>query len=139
MKRRRTTNGSFYLIVFAESHDEDDRSDIFEAMDPFLSFRSLSADVEDTKVEIFEGEIDLDDAGGFHSCAKNILRARQVLRQSDLVEFIEEVFSRIVQLIFVRTIETLLNPIVVPQLLHSVEQLAFERLRVGHSRDLVQD
>ena len=129
----------FYLIVFTECHDEDNRRDIFEAMNPFLSFRSLSSDVEDPKVEIFEGEIDLDDARRLHSCSKNILCTRQILRRADLVEFIEEIFGRIVQLIFVRPIETLLNSVVVPQLLHRVEQFAFERFGVGHPRDLVQD
>ena len=73
------------LIVFAQSHDEDDGGDIFEAMNPFLSLRSLAADVEDTKVEIFKGEIDLDDAGGFNSSAKNILGAGQVLVRADLI------------------------------------------------------
>jgi hypothetical protein len=35
-----------HLVIFAQSHTEDNRSHIFEAMDPFLALASLPADVK---------------------------------------------------------------------------------------------
>lgn len=34
------------LVVFAQSHAEDDGGDVFEAMDPLLSLAALTTDIE---------------------------------------------------------------------------------------------
>jgi hypothetical protein len=35
-----------HLVIFAQSYTEDNRSHIFEAMDPFLALAPLSTDVK---------------------------------------------------------------------------------------------
>lgn len=61
------------LIVLGHGHAEDDGRDVFEAVDPLFPLGPLPAHVEQLKVEVLEGEVDLHDARGFHSRPEDVL------------------------------------------------------------------
>ena len=66
-----------HLVVFAQSHAEDDRCDVLETVDPFFALGPLAAHVEQTKVEVLEREVDLHNTGCCHAGAQYVLLAGQ--------------------------------------------------------------
>lgn len=62
-----------HLIVLRHGYAKDDGGHILEAVDPLLSLRPLSTDVEQFEVQVLEGEVHLDNASGFDASSQNIL------------------------------------------------------------------
>lgn len=61
-----------HLIVLGDGDEEHDRRDILEAMNPLLSFRPLSTDVEHAILELADLERSLGDSRRFDSRAQDI-------------------------------------------------------------------
>jgi hypothetical protein len=79
-----------HLIVLGHGDTEDDGGDVFEAVDPLLSFGSLTAHVEQLEVEVLERKVHLDNAGGLHSGPQNVLFGRHVLLSSKSIQIVQE-------------------------------------------------
>ena len=52
-----------HLVVLAQSNQEDQCSDVFEAMDPFLSLRPLTANIKEAVGELSDAEGSFGNAG----------------------------------------------------------------------------
>jgi hypothetical protein len=50
-----------YLIVFAECNTKYDGGHVLETVDPLFALGTLASYVKETKVEVLEREVDLDD------------------------------------------------------------------------------
>ena len=46
-----------HLVVLAQRHEEHQRRDVLETVDPLLSLRALSADVEDLVRQLAYGQV----------------------------------------------------------------------------------
>ena len=67
-----------HLIVLAQTDQENQRGDVLEAVNPFLSFTPLSTDIEQSVRELADFEHRLCDTRGLHTRAQNVLVCRQV-------------------------------------------------------------
>lgn len=67
------------LIVFADGDEEEDDSDVFETMDPFLSFGTLTTDVEHSVGEVLDVESCFGDTRRLDPGAQYILVGREVI------------------------------------------------------------
>ena len=78
------------LVVFRHGHTEDDGGDILETVDPFFSLWSLAAHVEQLEVEVFEWEVNLDNARGLDPGPQDILLSGLVVLRSQAVQIVKE-------------------------------------------------
>ena len=70
------------------------------------------------EVEALEGEVRLDDAGGFDARAQHVLLRRHVRLRRDAVQRVQVVGGAVVQLVLARPREAVLHAAVHPQPLH---------------------
>jgi len=73
------------LIVLGDGDQEQDSSDILEAVDPFLSLGSLSTNVKHAISQILNDEGGFCDTGGFDSRPEDVLVIWHVVMGSDAV------------------------------------------------------
>ena len=78
------------LVVFRHGHTEDNGGDILETVDPFFSLWSLAAHVEQLEVEVFEWEVNLDNARGLDPGPQDILLSGLVVLRSQAVQIVKE-------------------------------------------------
>jgi hypothetical protein len=95
------------LIVLAECYAEDDRCDIFEAVDPLLSLTSLTTHIKHASrvlvkrqlilkgyyalyAELAHLESCLVNTSGLRSCAQDVCLCGSVVWRCDSIDFIEE-------------------------------------------------
>ena len=78
------------LVVFRHGYTEDDGGDILETVDPFFSLWSLAAHVEQLEVEVFEWEVNLDNARGLDPGPQDILLSGLVVLRSQAVQIVKE-------------------------------------------------
>lgn len=76
-------------IVAGQRNAEDDGSDTFETVNPFLPFGSLPADIDQREVQPFECELGFDDAGRFDSRSKHVLLSRLVVDLTDAIQIVQ--------------------------------------------------
>lgn len=77
------------LIIFRDSDQKEDRSDVFETMDPLLSFRSLSTNIKHPVREIPNDECRFSNTRGLNARAQYILVTWNVFRLSNTINRIE--------------------------------------------------
>ena len=77
------------LVVFRDSHEEEDCRDVLKAVDPLLSLRPLSTNVKHAISQFANDECSLSDASGLDTGAQNILVIGQVVRLSDAGDVVE--------------------------------------------------
>ena len=78
-----------HLIVLAERDEKDEGCNILETVDPLLSLRTLSSDVEHAVCKISNDESGLGDTGGLDTGAENILVVGHVVRLCDALNVVE--------------------------------------------------
>lgn len=61
------------LIVFGNSHQEDDGSNILKAMNPLLSFRALTTDIKHAVSQVTNNEGSFGNTGCLNARSKNVL------------------------------------------------------------------
>ena len=128
-----------YLIIFTESDYEYNGGDVFEAVDPLFSLRSLTAHVKHSKVHALQRKVDLDNTGGAYARTQNVLIVRIEARLTHYVHLVQKVLGRVVHLILVAPLEAHLHARIRPQPLHGGEQFRAEWFRVNHLIDHVKD
>ena len=77
------------LIVLGDSDEEEDGGDIFEAVDPLLSLRSLSSYIEHTVCEVANDEGGFGNTSGLDTRTENILVVWHVIGLGDTLNVIE--------------------------------------------------
>jgi hypothetical protein len=73
------------LVIFGNGDQEEDCGNILKAVYPFLSFRTLTTDIEHPVCEVSDNESCLGDTSGFDTRPKNILVVGDVIRSSNAV------------------------------------------------------
>lgn len=73
------------LVVFGDGDEEQNRGDVLEAVDPLLTFRSLTTNVEHAVGQVANDECGLGDTGGLDTGAEYVLVIGHVVRLSDAV------------------------------------------------------
>ena len=71
------------LVVLGDGDKEKDSGDVLEAVNPLLSLRSLTTDIEHSVGEITDDEGSLGDTSSLDTGAKDILVVGHVIRSSD--------------------------------------------------------
>ena len=71
------------LIVLRDGDQEQNRRDVFETMDPFLTLGSLTTDIEHAVCQVADDKGRLGDARRLDTRSKNVLIARQVIWLGD--------------------------------------------------------
>ena len=74
------------LVVFGNGDKEQYGGDILETVDPLLSFRSLSTNIEHSVGQVLDDEGRLGDAGSLDTGAQDILIIRHVIVRGDAVD-----------------------------------------------------
>jgi len=87
------------LVVLGNGNEEEDGCDILEAMDPLLSFRSLSSHIEHAISKVSDDEGGLRDTSSLDTRSENILVVGHIVWLSDTLDVVEVVSGRIVQLV----------------------------------------
>lgn len=77
------------LVIFGDSHQEEDSGDVLEAVNPLLTLRSLSTNVKHSVGEVANNESSLGDTSRLDSRSENILVIGDVVGLSDAVYRIE--------------------------------------------------
>lgn len=77
------------LVVLGDSNKEEDGRDVLEAVDPLLTLRTLTADVEHAVGKVTNDERSFGNTSGLDTRAKDILIVWQVVRLSDAANGIE--------------------------------------------------
>lgn len=119
------------LVVFGDGDKEENGGDILEAVNPLLTFGTLTTDVEHAVSEVANDEGGLGDTGGLDTRTENILIAGEVVGLSNALDGVKVasnvrlgrckrsrvniLFGRIVELIFAGATETLLYPGIAPK------------------------
>ena len=81
--------GAACLVKLRDGSDEDARGHVVEAVDPLTPLVALAADVEHREIHGLDLEVRLNDAGGAHARAKDVVGGWLVTvrgQTSDLVE-----------------------------------------------------
>lgn len=77
------------LIVLGNSNQEEDGGDIFKAVDPLLSLRTLSSDIKHSIGKISDNEGGLGDSSGLDSRTKNILVIWHIIRLGNALNIVK--------------------------------------------------
>lgn len=77
------------LVVLGNGDQEQNRGDVLEAVDPLLTFGSLTTNIEHTVGQVANDESSLGDTGGLDTGAEHILVIGHVVRLSDPVNGVE--------------------------------------------------
>lgn len=77
------------LVVLGDGDKEKDGGNVLEAVNPLLSLRSLTTDIEHSVGEITDDEGSLGDTSSLDTGAKDILVVRHVIRSSDTGDVVE--------------------------------------------------
>ena len=77
------------LIIFRDCDQEEDGCDIFEAMDPLLSFRSLPTNIKHSVGQVLDDEGGFGDASSLDTRAQDILVVGHVIVSSDPIDRIK--------------------------------------------------
>jgi hypothetical protein len=77
------------LVVLGDGDQEQDGGDVLEAVNPLLTLRSLTTDVEHAVGQIANNEGGLGNTGGLDTRAEHILVGREVVGLSDTVNGVE--------------------------------------------------
>lgn len=101
---------------------------------PFLSLAALTTDIEHAEVEFLEGERDFDDSGGFDTCSQKVRNRWLVVWPTNTIQIVQKILGRIIQLILIRTVETILDSTICPQPLHCTQKFITEWLILNHIR-----
>ena len=88
------------LVVFGNSDEEQDCSDVLEAVNPLLTFGTLSTDIEHTVGKIANDEGGLGDTGGLDTGTENILVVRSVIRAGNAIDRVKVAKSKKVRPMF---------------------------------------
>jgi hypothetical protein len=67
------------LVVFADGDEEKDDGDVFETVDPFLSFGTLTSDIEHSVGEVLDVEGCFGDTGRLDSSAQYVLVGGEII------------------------------------------------------------
>jgi hypothetical protein len=67
------------LIVFTDGDEEKDDGDVFETVDPFLSFGTLTSDIEHSVGEVLDVEGCFGDTGRLDSSAQYVLVGGEII------------------------------------------------------------
>lgn len=78
-----------HLIIFTERDEEDERSDILEAMDPLLSLRPLPSNVEHAVSKILNDERCLCYTGSLDTRSEDVLIVRYIVVGCDAIYGVE--------------------------------------------------
>lgn len=121
------------LIVLGNGDQEQDRSNVLEAVYPLLSLGSLTTDVEHAVGKVTDDECSLGDTGCLDTRAKDILVVGNVIGSGNTVNRVkvatgqlaprlhqeivgrDSLLGRVVQLVLARTLEALLHADILPQ------------------------
>jgi hypothetical protein len=82
------------LVVFRNGNQEENSGDVFKAMNPLLSFRSLPTNVEHTVRQVLDDESSLGDTGGLYSGSQDILIVGKVVVSSDAIDRVKVARAR---------------------------------------------
>lgn len=77
------------LIVFGDGNQEENRSHVFEAVNPFLPFGSLTTNIKHPVSQIADDERGFRDTGGLDTRAENILVGGEIVGLGDALNSIE--------------------------------------------------
>lgn len=77
------------LIVLRDSYQEEDGSDVLEAMDPLLPLRPLATNVEHAVCQVANEEGCLCDTSRLHTRTEDILIVGHVVRSGDPINRVE--------------------------------------------------
>lgn len=77
------------LVVFRDSDQEKNGGDIFEAVNPLLTLRTLTTDVEHTVGQVANNEGGLGDTGSLDTRAKDILVGGEVVGLGNTLNSVE--------------------------------------------------
>jgi len=77
------------LVVFGNGNKEKDGSNVLEAMNPLLSFRSLSTYIEHAVGEVTNNKCCLGDTSGLDTRPENILIIWHIIRLRDTLNIIK--------------------------------------------------
>lgn len=111
------------LIVLGNGNQEEDGGDILKAMNPLLSFGTLSTHIEHAVCEVANDERRLGDTSGLDTRSEDILIVGHVIGLGDAFNVVKVVAGGVVQLVLPRTLETALNTGVLPQRLDGIANL----------------
>jgi len=101
-------------IIIAQRRNEQHCRDVFETVNPFLSFVSLTTDIKHTEIVALDGERLLDDSSGADTHVHHIVNRGEIVRQMDSIEALEEIVCIIHQLILVSLLVGCLNAGILP-------------------------
>jgi|SRR6267142_623445 len=104
-----------HLIILAERDQEDEGSDILEAVDPLLPLASLTTDVEKLIRKLANLESGLSDACRLDTTPKDVLIIRIVTRVGHAIDSAKVVNGRVVQLELAGTVDGLADAGVPPE------------------------
>jgi hypothetical protein len=128
-----------HLVVFGERDEEDERGDVFEAVDPLLALGALATDVEETVGELANLERRLGDAGRLDTGAEDILVRRQVVGVGHAVDRAEVVDGGVGELELSRAGDGMLDTRVVPEAADSVGDVTREDVTLDLGRERKND
>ena len=77
------------LIVLRDGDKEENSCDILEAVNPLLSFRSLSSDIKHAVCKITDDESRLSNTGRLYPRSQDILVVRHIVGLSDTLNIVE--------------------------------------------------
>ena len=77
------------LVVFGDGDEEEDGGDVFEAVYPLLSLRSLATDIEHAVGKVADDEGSLGDTGCLDTRSQDILVIWHVVWCGDSVDRVE--------------------------------------------------
>jgi hypothetical protein len=77
------------LVILGNGDQEEDSSDVLEAVNPLLTLGSLTTDIEHAVGQIANDEGSLGDTGGLDTGAKDILISGEVVGLSNTVNSVE--------------------------------------------------
>jgi len=81
------------LVVFGDGDEEEDCSNVFEAMDPFLTFRSLATNIEHAVCEVSDDKGGFGDTSSLDTRSEDILVVGDVIGSSYAIDGIKVVFG----------------------------------------------
>lgn len=77
------------LVIFGDGYQEENRRHIFEAVNPLLTLRPLTTDIEHPVGQVANNERRFRDTGGLDTRTKDILVGREIVRLGNAVDGIE--------------------------------------------------
>jgi hypothetical protein len=104
-----------HLIILAERDEEDEGSNILEAVYPLFSLASLTTDVEKLIGKLANLESGLGNACRLDTTPKDVLIMRHVTRVGHAIDSAKVVNGRVVQLELARTVDGLTDAGVPPE------------------------